>query len=64
MNAALSAELAAQSQGIIPALQKIEQDPNWAPNGNDICELFKIEIGDRLASKGVATVNYPIGKVI
>ncbi len=64
MNAALSAQLLAQSQAIIPKLQEIENDNNWAANGHNLCDLFKIEIGDRLASKGVATINYPIEKVI
>lgn len=64
MDATLSAQLLAQSQAIIPKLQEMEKDPNWAPNGNDLCALFKIDIGDRIASKGVATVNYPIEKII
>lgn len=42
MDAALSAQLLAQSQTIIPKLQQMENDPNWAPNGNELCPLFKI----------------------
>lgn len=38
----------------------MNNSPNWVPNGNDPCEMFKMEIGDRIASKGVAVANYPL----
>ena len=38
--------------------------PNWVANGNNQCEMFKIDIGERVASKGVAIVNYNINKVV
>lgn len=42
MDATVSAALLAQTQNLIPKLQEMENDPSWAPNGNDVCALFKI----------------------
>lgn len=42
MDATLSAALLAQSKNVISKLQQMENDPNWAPSGNELCSLFKI----------------------
>lgn len=43
MDANVSAALLAQSQNIIPKLQQMENDPNWAASGdNNGCAVFKI----------------------
>jgi hypothetical protein len=34
MDATVSAALLAQSQSLIPKLKDMENDPSWAPNGN------------------------------
>ena len=42
MDATVSAALLAQIQNLVPKLQEMENDPSWAPNGNDVCTLYKI----------------------
>lgn len=36
----------------------------WKENGDNPCAMFKCEIGERVASKGIAKANYNIEKVI
>ena len=42
MDATVSAALLAQIQNLVPKLQEMENNPSWAPNGNDVCALYKI----------------------
>ena len=35
----------------------------WIPNGTSPCEMYKVSINERVASKGIAIVDYPIDKV-
>ena len=36
----------------------------WVANGNKPCEMFKMEVDNRMATKGTAIVPYPYEKVI
>lgn len=64
MEANSQASVEAEAKDVIIRLKEMNANPNWQPNGTDPCEIFKIEIDERIASKGVAVVNFPIEKVI
>lgn len=44
-------------------LKELESFEKWEANGEKPCAMFKTEIDGRVASKGVAKVNYNIEKV-
>lgn len=44
-------------------LKELEVFGGWQPNGDKPCAMFKTEIDGRVASKGIAKVNYSIEKV-
>ena len=41
----------------------MENSKEWKSNGKKQCEMFKMEVGERVAAKGVVTINYNIQKV-
>jgi hypothetical protein len=41
----------------------LENHPNWQENGDKPCKMFKMEIDGRVASKGIAIVNFSINDV-
>lgn len=45
-------------------LQELETSEKWVANGDKPCALYRMEIGDRIASKGVAIVKFNIEKVV
>jgi len=57
-------ELTQVAKEVVARLKELETSPGWKPNGDKPCLMYKMEIGDRLASKGVAKVNYNIEKIV
>lgn len=57
-------QIEAESKDLVDKLKEMNESPNWVANGNNPCDMFKMEVGDRFASKGSATVNYPLEKVL
>lgn len=45
-------------------LDELASDPNWQKNGEKPCDMYKLEVEGRIASKGVAIVNYPLAEVV
>jgi hypothetical protein len=64
MEGADLAKVEAESKDIIQKLKELNGNYNWQPNGDKPCLMFKIEVENRVASKGVAVVNFPIEKVL
>lgn len=64
MEGANKAQLEEQAKTLVNVYKELVNSPNWAPNGEDPCKLYKMEVDNRVASKGVATINYPLEKVI
>ena len=52
------------SKTLVPLIKELQNSPNWAPNGENPCKMYKMEVDNRVASKGVAIVNYPFDKVV
>ena len=57
-------ELNQTSLKVIDRIKELETHPGWKANGNKPCEMYKMEIDNRVASKGVAVVPYNIEKII
>jgi hypothetical protein len=53
----------AVAQQGLKRLKELEVYGKWEPNGEKPCAMFKTEIDGRVASKGVAKVNFSIEKV-
>lgn len=53
----------AVAQQGLKRLKELEVYSKWEPNGEKPCAMFKTEIDGRVASKGIAKVNYNIEKV-
>jgi hypothetical protein len=51
-------------QKALARLKELEVSKSWKENGTSPCAMFKLEIGDRVGSKGIDKVNYNIEKVI
>lgn len=56
-------ELKAIAGEILARLQQLETCPDWIANGDKPCAMFKMEVDERVASKGIAKVNFNINKV-
>ncbi len=56
-------QYAATAQQGLKRLKELEVYGKWEPNGEKPCAMFKTEIEGRIASKGIAKVNYSIDKV-
>jgi hypothetical protein len=64
MDAKLSAEEYTNiAQKGLKRLKELEDYNKWEANGDKPCVMFKTEIDGRVASKGIAKVNYNIEKV-
>lgn len=57
-------ELNQTSQKVIGRVKELENHPGWKANGNKPCDMFKMDIDNRVASKGIAVVPYNIEKII
>ena len=57
------ADLAAISKQSIEKLRALIENPKWEKFADKPCAMFKMEIGDRVASRGEALVHYPIQDV-
>lgn len=64
MEGNVQTQVEAEAKDVVERLIALNNNPNWVANGNDPCTMFKIELENRVASKGVAVVNYPIEKVM
>lgn len=53
-----------EAEGLVNSLKELNAHEKWVANGNKPCEMFKMEVDNRLATKGVSVVTYPIEKVI
>lgn len=45
-------------------LKQIETDENWVQFGETPCNMFKMDVDGRLASKGIVTVNFSYNEVV
>lgn len=57
-------QLIKASNEIITRLKELETSDKWIDNGEQFCKMYKMEIGGRLASKGVHVNEFNIEKVI
>ena len=53
-----------ESEGLIDAFKELYNHEKWTPNGNKPCDMFKMEVDKRMATKGSAVVNYSYEKVV
>jgi hypothetical protein len=53
-----------EAEGLIDELKELNANEKWVANGDKPCDMFKMEIDSRMASKGVAVVEYPFEKVL
>jgi hypothetical protein len=58
-----SQEYAALAQNGLKRLKEMEASEKWTANGEKPCKMFKCEVGDRVASKGIDKVKFNIEKV-
>jgi len=59
----LDDQLNQTSLKVIQRIKELEVHEGWKPNGNKPCDMFKMEIENRIASKGTAIVPYNIEKI-
>ena len=43
--------------------KQLENDPKWEKTTSDPCDAFKMELGDRIISKGIAVAPFPIDRI-
>jgi hypothetical protein len=53
-------ELNKIAQTMIDDLKSLEGNPKWEKFSDKPCQMFKMEIDGKMASKGVAVAYYPI----
>ena len=53
-----------EAGGLVDKLKELNNHEKWVANGNKPCDMFKMEVENRLASKGTAVVEFPYEKVI
>lgn len=58
------ADLKAKVTGVLVKLKELEVSSEWEQIASKPCKMYKMGIDSRVASKGIAVVNFPISKII
>lgn len=64
MEAVDNTDYGAIAQQAVKRLKELHESKAWIDNGDKGCKMYKCEIGNRIASKGVAKVAYNIEKIV
>ena len=53
-------QLIKDGEDVVKRLKELEESKEWKENGKKPCDMYKMEINGRVASKGIAVVNFNI----
>ena len=53
-----------EAGGLVDKLKELNTSEKWVANGDKPCSMFKMEVENRLASKGTVVVEFPYEKVL
>jgi hypothetical protein len=53
-----------EAGNLVANLKELNANEKWVANGNKPCDMFKMEVDNRLAVKGISIVQFPYEKVV
>lgn len=53
-----------EAEGLVDSLKQLYNNEKWVANGNKPCDMFKMSVDNRMATKGTAIVAYSFEKVV